>query len=265
MLEIGKDALRYWWLVVRKSIPFAEGGDWMISGLALIVGGAFGVSLNFTPLPTWSVVLIAGGVVLLIVTPTRIWIEDQTRLRPRLGFEAGTSRHIRPRIEFWAVVRVQNRGTERIEDCNGRVAEVLIEVGAEGTPVEIEGGTSTPLYARQFENQNIYLRWLGHASHDPYRAIHSEEVLEVAVLSPRNGVFHGYLAAVGDREYELPTSGHPCYVTIDFGAKNSAPVRKIYRLSMIPPDRAFHRPEVMLEEIDAAAREELHIYSWDEE
>ena len=120
--------IRYWSLVLRKTGPSLQSGQLIVSILALIVAGAFSVGLNFTPLPTWAAISVAIGILFFVITPTRIWIEDQKKIstlepggfpdveiRPTSVTANRAGTHDDPTIDSWLLLihelRITNRAT----------------------------------------------------------------------------------------------------------------------------------------------------------
>jgi len=130
----------YWWLVLRKGLPALERGEVLSSVLGVFAAAIFGVSLNLTPAPWWITVLAAIAFLFLVVTPTRIWIEDRVKiegleetLRPKLKVELDEARLSPDRLRRFVRLRVINEGGDRVLDCGGKLLHVepLQETGVE--------------------------------------------------------------------------------------------------------------------------------------
>ena len=121
----------YWWLVLRKGFPALERSEVLSSVLGALAAAIFGVSLNLTLAPWWAAMLAGIAFLFLVVTPTRIWCEDQRRLetfeeslRPKLSVEIDEPRLSPDGIRMFVRLRVVNESHEQILGCGGKVLDI---------------------------------------------------------------------------------------------------------------------------------------------
>jgi hypothetical protein len=196
-----------------------------------ILGIGLGVKEQDVTSPLSPLILIVPLLLLLVFwTPFRVWQRTQERVdaledarTPKLNVRCDKLDAF-SQPQQGVILVVTNDGLDEVEECYAQVNEILLECDFPNSEPHID-------YVAQHKNEDIYLRWRNKDANQPRHSFRSSASVDVVLRTEGGGRLSRYVvSAVGNNEpYQLMRGG-TYFLTIEIGAKNSAPKLGVYRL-----------------------------------